>query len=68
MYLKFSGKMKETDHLDELGTDGNIILEGSYRNYVGECDLSDLGQGSVVASCEHYNYPSGTVMCYEFPD
>jgi hypothetical protein len=28
-----------------------------------ELDSSDLGEGSVVASCEHYNYSSGTVIC-----
>jgi hypothetical protein len=55
------------DHLEDLGVDGNIILEW-ILNMVGVCRLESSGQGegAVEGSCEHGNEPSGSIKYREY--
>jgi hypothetical protein len=54
MCTKFwAEKVKEEDHLEDLGIDQKIILEWKYGNRVGRGELDSSG------FCEHDNEPAG---------
>ena len=59
----------ETDHLEDLGVDGNLILTRIFKKCGGHgMDCSDSRQGQVPGACECGNEPSGYVKCGEFLD
>jgi len=62
--------LKESDHFENRGVDGCIILNGSSGNGMRRhgLDLSGSGCGQVVANCEYGNEPSGSIKCGEFLD
>jgi hypothetical protein len=59
--------MRETDHLEDPGVDGRIIvIRWIFRKWDGGehgLDSSGSGQGQVAG-----NGPSGTIKCEEFLD
>ena len=47
-------KPKGTNHLEDLGVDGRIILKWIFKKWVGRrLDWSDSGQGQVEGCCEY---------------
>jgi hypothetical protein len=63
------GKMKERDHLEELGVDGRINIKMDIKIDLLEwCVLncSGLGHGRMEGSCKHDN--PGYIQRGEFPD
>jgi hypothetical protein len=71
MYIRFwSENPKERDHSEDLGVDGNIIVQRVLGKYVGRCglDVAGSGQGPMAGSCEHCNETSGFVKGGEFLD
>jgi hypothetical protein len=64
------GDPMEGDHLEDMGVDGRIILNGSSRNGIRRhgVDCSVSGQGQVTGACEYCNEPSGSIKCGAFLD
>jgi hypothetical protein len=58
------------DQSQDLGVNGNILLDWILEKRVGGCglDASGSGHGPLVDSCEHGNGPSGSIKCGEFLD
>jgi len=63
-------KPEETDHLEDLGEDGKVILEWILGKWMGRCELVASGsiQGSMVGSHENCNEPSSSIKGREFFD
>jgi hypothetical protein len=65
------GKLKGTDHAEDVGVCGKIILEWILgKNRVGTCQLDSRvsGEGPVTGSCGQDNEPSGSIKGGEFHD
>jgi hypothetical protein len=62
--------LKGRDPLENLGTDGRIILECILDNRMGRCglDLSGSEQKPEVGSCGHHNELLGSIKGKEFLD
>jgi hypothetical protein len=63
-----SENLNGRDHLEDVGVDGRIILDGSKGDRVRRCglDLSGLGYGPVASCYEHGNVPSGSMKGGKF--
>ena len=59
------GKLRERDHLGDLGVDGRIILRWIFRKWDVEygVDRAGSGQGQVVDACECGNETLGSKKC-----
>jgi len=66
----WSENLKGRDHLEDVGTDGRIILEWNLKMGVEKCgvDASGSGQGLVAGSCVHRNETSASIKGEEFLD
>ena len=68
------GKLRETNHLEDTGLDGKIILIWIFRKWDmgwGGCyglDRAGSGKGQEVDTCKCGNEPSGSIKCGEFLD
>jgi hypothetical protein len=56
--------------LDDLGIEGRLYANGSYRNRVGSCGLdpSDSREGPMADLYEHDNETSGSIKTGKFLD
>jgi len=60
---------RERDHLEDLRTEGRIILICIFRMWGREYELASFGgQGQVVGSCECCDALLGSIKCGEFLD
>jgi hypothetical protein len=57
--------LRETDELEELGVDGNVMFRGIFRKLVVQVwtGLIWLRIGRVAGTCECGNEPSGSIKC-----
>ena len=55
MHTRFSwGKLRERNHLKDLGVDGRVILKWIFKKYIGGrgLDRSGSGKKQMEGSCE----------------
>jgi hypothetical protein len=64
------GDLRETDHLEDLGVNGRVILRWIIRKWdVGHgLNWSGSGQGQVAGTCNCGNEHSGSIKCGKFLD
>jgi hypothetical protein len=57
------GNLRETDHMEEPGVDGKMILSWIFRKWDGGhgLDRSGSGQGQVAGTCKCGNQPAGNL-------
>jgi hypothetical protein len=71
-FIQYFGQktLNGTDHLEDIGIDGVIILEWILRNYGGRVwtGFIWLRTGTGGASCEHGNEASGSTKSSGFLD
>jgi len=60
------GNLRGSDHLEDLGVDGRIILKWIFKNLDGGLDWIDLAQ--VAGSCECGNESLGSIKFEAFLD
>ena len=60
------GDVMESEHLEDLGVGGRIVLKWIFRKWDGEAWTGFLWQ--VAGACECGNEPSGSIKCGEFLD
>jgi hypothetical protein len=70
VHMVWSENLRETDHLEDSGVDGRIILKWIFRKWDMELelDLSGSVNGRVERSSRCDNEPSVSVKCGEFVD
>jgi hypothetical protein len=61
------GRLKLSDHLEDLGVDRRVIHNWISKQ-LGGVDLSRLGCGKAAGSCEHSNETSGSIKGVTFRD
>jgi len=64
------GNLRETDHLEDPGIDGRIILRLTSGSGMWGYGMDRVGSryGQVAGTCECGNEPSGSIKCGEFLD
>jgi len=62
------GKPKGSDHLEDPGRDGRIMLRWIFRKWGHGLDSAGSGNGQVTGTCECGNEPSDSITCGEFLD
>jgi len=64
------GNLRDTDHLEDPGVDGKVILRWIFRKWdVGVwTESSCLRIGTGGGTCECGNEPLGSIKCGEFLD
>jgi hypothetical protein len=63
------GKLRERDHLENLGVSWRIILKCIFKKWDGKAlDCSGSGKGHVVGACECGNERSVCIKCGEILD
>jgi hypothetical protein len=65
----FVGDLREGDHCEDLGVDGdNIKMDPQEVGWSIKWDSSGSGYKQVAGSCERVNEPSSSIKCKEFFD
>ena len=60
------GYLMESEHLEDRGVGGKIILKSIFGKWDGEAGTGMVWQ--VAGGCECGNEPSGSIKCGEFLD